>query len=391
MKLMIPGNKGKKASMKNALSKNALLKDASSQVALSQHEPKLFTLPATPLPTALFPAVLLAALCLASPWTIAQGQPGGAAAIAVAMPDGSPGIGFDDLGFAAKIGKVLVPAGRTGNLDLLDPVTHKVIPLGGFSAQPSWSGGHDFGVTSADEGAGFLFATDRTSKKIAILDEKRQKIIAWQDLGGSPDYVRFVKATREVWVTEPDSERIEIFSLATASPPRLRAKAVLPIPGGPESLVIDATRKRAYTHLWKAATVAIDLTSHQVISKWPNHCLGSRGIALDEKRGRLFAGCAEGKAVVLDLDQGGKIVSELKAGSGIDVISYNPALSHLYLPGAKSATLTIIQVGPKGQLSRLRTFKTAEHAHCVTSDDKNGIWVCDPKAGALLYFQDTSK
>lgn len=370
------------------------MKNALSKAAVSQHKPKLFTLPAIPFPTFLSPAVLLAALCLTSPRTIAQSQPGGAAAIragiAVAMPDGSPGIGFDDLGFAAKIGKVLVPAGRTGDLDLVDPDTRRVISIGGFSTRSTWRGGHDFGVTSADEGAGFLFATDRTSKKIAIIDEEKQKVIAWQELGGSPDYVRFVKTTREVWVTEPDSERIEIFSLATAGTPRLRAKAVLPLPGGPESLVIDATRGRAYTQLWKANTVAIDLASHRVISKWPNHCLGSRGIALDEKRGLLFAGCAEGKAVVLDLDRGGTIVSELNAGAGIDVIGYNPALSHLYLPGAKSATLEIIQVSSKGQLSRLRTFKTAEHAHCVTSDDKNGIWVCDPKAGRLLYFQDSS-
>jgi hypothetical protein len=59
---------------------------------------------------------------------------------------------------------------------------------------------------------------------------------------------------------------------------------VVHVAGGPESLVIDAGRDRAYTHLWKAATVAIDLHAHSVAGQWKNGCEGSRGIAVDEVR-----------------------------------------------------------------------------------------------------------
>ena len=41
------------------------------------------------------------------------------------LPGGESGIGFDDMGFAPSIHKVLVPAGRSGNLDLIDPDTCK--------------------------------------------------------------------------------------------------------------------------------------------------------------------------------------------------------------------------------------------------------------------------
>ena len=58
----------------------------------------------------------------------------------------------------------------------------------------------------------------------------------------------------------------------------------------PESLVIDPSRKRAYAHLWKGATVAIDIPSRAIVATWPNGCSGSRGIDIDEKRGFVFVG-----------------------------------------------------------------------------------------------------
>src|SRR5262245_4617561 len=44
----------------------------------------------------------------------------------LALPDGKAGIGFDDLRYDAALGRLLVPAGRTGNLDLIDPATQEI-------------------------------------------------------------------------------------------------------------------------------------------------------------------------------------------------------------------------------------------------------------------------
>jgi hypothetical protein len=74
----------------------------------------------------------------------------------VALPEGSGGIGFDDLRYDATLGQVLVPAGRTGKLDLVDPSTEVVTSIAGFSAQPGFNGGHDDGPTSADAGHGLI-------------------------------------------------------------------------------------------------------------------------------------------------------------------------------------------------------------------------------------------
>jgi len=305
----------------------------------------------------------------------------------IEIPGGSVGIGFDDLRFAPASGSLLVPAGRTGALVLVDPATHGVMAITGFSAKAEFSGGHDDGVTSADEARGWVFATDRTSEMLDIVDPRSRKIVSSVKLGGPPDYVRFVAATGELWVTQPDRERIEIFRLTAGSPPSAAHEAFLSVPGGPESLVVDGKRGRAYTHLWKGKTVAIDVKARTVTGNWPNGCTGSRGIALDEPGPFLFVGCAEGKAVVLDAGSG-KVVSSLAAGDGVDIIDYDAKLSHLYLPGGKSATMAVLGVSGQGKLSMLGTLPTAAGAHCVASAN-GSVFVCDPKKGRLIMFRDT--
>jgi hypothetical protein len=309
--------------------------------------------------------------------------------VAVPLPGGDGGIGFDDLGFAPALGKLLVPAGRTGNLDLIDPVSRQIVPIGGFSSQRSFEQGHGEGTTSADVGRGLIFATDRTAKKLLVLDPATRRVVAKADLAGSPDYVRWVAPTGEIWVTQPDKDRIEIFTLPAAGPPVPAHKEFVAISGGPESLVIDAAHDRAYTHLWKATTLAIDVKTRVIAARWPNRCADSRGIALDAHRGLLFVGCAEGKAVVLDLLHGGAVLGTLTAGAGVDIIDYNPRLGHLYLPGARSETLAILGVSKAGKLSLLATVKTARAAHCVVADDHHQAWVCDPSHGRLLLVDDS--
>src|SRR5689334_16864950 len=61
----------------------------------------------------------------------------------VDLPGSSPGIGFDDLRYSSTLHRVLVPAGRSGRLDLIDPDRMTVTEIGGFSATPDFAGGHD--------------------------------------------------------------------------------------------------------------------------------------------------------------------------------------------------------------------------------------------------------
>jgi len=305
--------------------------------------------------------------------------------IPVLMPGGEGGTGFDDMNFSPNLHKVLVPGGRTGKLYLIDSRTKAISTVDGFSAENNYPGGHGQSITSADEGEGFIFTTDRNSLRINAVTLQSKTVVASSALASGPDYVRFVDSTHEVWVTQPGRERIEIFTFLAKSKSSLVPSGFIDVPGGPESLIIDHARQRAYTHLWEGKTVAIDLQSHAIIGQWLNGCSSSRGIALDEKHGFLFAGCAEGKAIVMDINKKGMQISSLMASPGVDVISYNSKLQHLYLA---SDALWAIGVSDQGKLSLLGTAKAAEGTHCVTGDDQDNIWVCDPQHGQLLFYKD---
>src|SRR5215472_16842401 len=151
----------------------------------------------------------------------------------LSLPGGGGPVGFDDLRFSTELRKVLVPAGRTGRLDLVDPQDKRVDEIVGFSASASGGSGHGESTTSADSGDGLLFASDRTTREVVIADPSTRRIVARAKLGGGPDYVRWVGTTHEVWVTEPSKKVIETFRVEQGTPPRLVRTGTIDLPDGP--------------------------------------------------------------------------------------------------------------------------------------------------------------
>jgi hypothetical protein len=157
----------------------------------------------------------------------------------IAIPGGEGRIGFDDLGFSSYLHRVLVPAGGTGSLDLVDPDTRQLLRIRAAARSGTFGGGHGKGITSVDEGHGFLFVTDRTALRLNVVDPKRRSVVSSAKLAFGPDYVRFVAETDEIWVTQPSAERIEVFRLQQIGTPKPSHADFIEVPGGPESLIID--------------------------------------------------------------------------------------------------------------------------------------------------------
>jgi len=296
--------------------------------------------------------------------------------VAIDLPGGKPGIGFDDLQYSPRLKKVLAPGGRSGKLDLIDPATGAVTSIGGFSTAKSFDGGHDFGITSVADTGSALAVTDRSSGELVLIEN--DKITTRAKLASGPDYVRWVPATKELWVTEPEAEQIEVFSAAGKSLAKIAVK------GGPESLVIAGGT--AYTHLWKGATVEIDVAKRAITATYKNGCGGSRGIAVDDKHGFVFAGCADGTLTVM---KAGKVIAKVKPIDGQDIIAWSPAKRHLYLAGSRSADMAVVAVGDDGTLKVLGKGAGAKGGHCVTTDDAGHAYVCDPGGGRLIANTDT--
>ena len=305
----------------------------------------------------------------------------------VPLPDGSPGIGFDDLRWSRSLGRVIAPGGRSGKVHLVDPETKKVTTIDGFSATPDFEGGHDYGATSADEGRGLLFVTDRTSGTLSVVDPTTRAILDKSGLAASPDYVRWVEPTKEIWVSEPAASQIEVFALDDGST-GARHVAAIAVPGGPESLVIDGARGRAYTHEWKERTVAIDVHTRAIVGRWENGCAASRGIELEAEHGWVLAACSEGTVSVLDAANDGHIVDALAAGAGYDVMGWAPTARHVYVAGTACGCLTVLGLSREGRLDLLGRFDAPSDTHCVVADDRGHAFVCAPSEGGLRRVKD---
>lgn len=308
----------------------------------------------------------------------------------IVLPGAEPGIGFDDLQFAATLDRVLIPAGRAGYVGLVDPATEEVTELGELSTSDTYSGGHDFGTTSAIEVDGLVYALDRTTQQLHQLDPDSGASLSMIALAAAPDYVRFAKSTRELWVTEPGASQFQIFTLSDSDPPTMQSAGMLTVAGGPESFVLDDDGAIGYTNTFLGSTIQVDIATRELTATWDNGCTISLGLALDSARQHVFVGCSEGKAVTLDATDGAEL-STLEVGAGVDIISFSPSLSHLYLNGSAMGQLTIADVSASGELSQLTTLDTAPstNSSCVLGDPHGNVWVCDANAGQLFRFSDT--
>jgi streptogramin lyase len=301
----------------------------------------------------------------------------------VELPGGKPGIGFDDLQWSAALGRVIVPGGRTGSVFLIDPDSLQVSALSGFSKSDSYDGDHDFGVTSAVEAEGSIYAIDRTSKQLVQVDPRDAQRKATLGLRASPDYVRFVEETRELWVTEPDAGQIEVIALGGPPPSALKSTALIAVQRGPESLVIDHVHARAYTNSFTGSTFSIDLRTHAILDRSDNGCLLSLGIAFDETKQRVFVACYGGQVSAFAAGSD-HLLGREDLSRGVDIIAFDPVRQRLHVASSKRSELSLVRVADDGTLRAERTVPTGGSGSCVTVDGAGRSWLCDPSHGRVL-------
>src|SRR5579863_10222653 len=80
-------------------------------------------------------------------------------------PNGSR-IGFDDVSYSDAIAHLIVPAGASGAIALIDPTTFGVEKIQVFDPAKDSGAGHGEGVTSADATSNQIAAADRTSRAL---------------------------------------------------------------------------------------------------------------------------------------------------------------------------------------------------------------------------------
>ena len=308
----------------------------------------------------------------------------------IALP-GAPadGVVLDYLAVDRARHRVWVPAGGTGNAVVIDAKSRKVDLVEKFPTAEVERRGKKrlVGPSSATIGDGFVYVGNRADLSVCAVDAATLARGGCVTLPYSPDGVAFVARKKEVWVTMPRAQTIQILDVATPSAPKLAGS--INLDGDPEGYAVDDAHGLFYTNLEdKDRTLRIDLATRQVTATWMPSCGedGPRGLALEPTGRFLMVACTEHVAV-LAASSDGRIVSKLDTGAGVDSLDYLKGPGLLYAAAGGAGTLTVAHLDAKGVLRSTATVKTAKGARNAVVAEDGTVFVADGPEGKILVVR----
>jgi hypothetical protein len=301
----------------------------------------------------------------------------------LALPGGPP-VEMDYLAYDSGSGRLFIPAGNTGKVDVLDTKTGKLDAIDGWPTVKA--GDRVAGPSSCSAGVGYVYVGNRADSSICAVEATSLARKGCVTLPSSPDGVFYVAPTKEVWVTTPRENALQVLAVADPAAPRMVGKIVLE--GAPEGYAVDEQRALVFTNLRdKDRTLVLDASSRKVVASFDPACgeRGPRGIAFDPGPRRLFVACAAGG--VKALDSTGRRVGEMKTGPGVDNIDWLPSRHLLYAASGMDGTLTVAAVAANGSMTPFLTAKTTPGGRSVIVDGAGTAYVPDSKGGRLLVVK----
>jgi DNA-binding beta-propeller fold protein YncE len=175
-------------------------------------------------------------------------------------------------------------------------------------------------------------------------------------------------------VLDPVTKRVFTFNLNTNNATVVDSKGgkvvgAFDLGGRPELAGTDAKGNVFVNLVQKNVVLQIDARTMTPGQTWPvAPCQGPRTMAVDQKNGRLFIGCANRRMVILDSNNG-RVISSVPIGPGPDDSAYDPETRLVYTSNG-DGTVSVIQQESQDKYSVLETVKTAPGARNMALDQK---------------------
>ena len=175
-------------------------------------------------------------------------------------------------------------------------------------------------------------------------------------------------------VFDPASKRVFTFNLNTHNATVIDSKegkvvGGFDLGGRPELVGTDAKGNVFANLVQKNVVLQVNSWKMTAGQTWPvAPGVGPRTMAVDQKNGRLFIGCANRLLVILDSNSG-RLISSVPIGPGPDDSAYDPETRLIYTSNG-DGTVSVIQQESPDRYSVLETVKTAPGARNMTLDLK---------------------
>jgi DNA-binding beta-propeller fold protein YncE len=316
----------------------------------------------------------------------------------IALPGASGVVTLDYFAFDRSTGKLWVPAGNTGNVDVIDEGSDAVSQVTGFKTGDVELRGRKvpLGPTAVSVGDGVVYIGNRGDSSLCVIDAQTLKRgerleVAPPSAGpaAAPDAVVYVAATKELWITTgappigvaSADKAIQVFDVS--DPGHLKLKLKIPLDGSAEGYAVDNQHGLFYTNIEETGkTAAIDVRSHKVVAEWKVHD-DLQGLTLDSARGFLFVACGD-HVVSLDVSHNGRVIDSIVTGPGLDNIDFSSEQKLLYAAASVTATLSIIDVADDGKFHLKALVPTVKGARGVIAAKGETAYLIDPVQGRIL-------
>ncbi|MGH7982955.1 MAG: YncE family protein [Candidatus Udaeobacter sp.] len=314
----------------------------------------------------------------------------------IALPGATGTVALDYFAYDPAGGKVWVPSSNLGSVVVIDEKTDAVSQITGFKTGEIERRGQKrtVGPTAATIGDGVVYIGNRGDATLCVIDaktlERGECVPASPDHLITPDGVVYVAATKEVWITArpapganaESAKSLHVFDASDSK--HLKWKSKIPLENLGEGYAVDNKRGLFYTNIEEiGATVAVDVRSKKIVSRWNPGSKEVGGAALDSARGFLFVACGD-HVVNLDAAHDGKILDSIQTGAGLDNIDYSAEKKLLYAAAGQAATLTIAEVGDGGKFHLKATVPTVKGARGVVAASGDTAFLIDPSEGRML-------
>jgi DNA-binding beta-propeller fold protein YncE len=175
-------------------------------------------------------------------------------------------------------------------------------------------------------------------------------------------------------VFDPATKRVFTFNLNTHNATVVDSKegkvvGAFDLGGRPELAGTDAKGNVFVNLVQKSVVLQIDARKMTAGQTWPvAPCEGPRTMAVDQKNGRLFIGCANRRMVILDSTDG-RAIGSVPIGPGPDDSAYDPETRLIYTSNG-DGTVSVIQQESADNYRLLETVETAPGARNMALDLK---------------------
>ncbi len=221
------------------------------------------------------------------------------------------------------------------------------------------------GIALAPElNRGFISAGQ--SGKVVVVDLKTLTATGEVPAGENPDAILYEPTTKRVFAFNGRSKSVTVIDAGS-----LKVLETIPVSGKPEFAAEDGRGRVYVNNEDKGTIIAIDAAEMKVAGEWPMAgCERPTGLAIDRKKGRLFAGCSASKTMAVVESNGGKMLASVAIGAGCDGTAFDPSSGLAFAANGRDGTVTVVGETSAGKFEAVQTMTTQVSGRTIGLDEK---------------------